>query len=214
MPIRILLVDDHHVVRRGLALLLNSETDIEVIGEATNGLEAVRLAQELSPDIIVMDLIMPILNGIEATEQILALTPDMRILILTSFSEQEYAIPVLEAGAAGYLLKENNPEELINGIRKIMTGEKHIHPKITDELLAAIHKSRQPTQSPHDALTKRELQVLKEITNGKSNKEIASTLTITEKTVKTHVSNILSKLELQDRTQAAMYAVRNQLFDE
>ena len=211
MSIKILLVDDHHVVRHGLALLLNSEASFEVIGEATNGLEAVRLAQELSPDIIVMDLIMPIMNGIQATEQILASAPDMRILILTSFSDQEYAIPVLEAGAAGYLLKENNPEELIDGINKIISGEKQIHPKITDELLAAIQQSRKPTQFSHDALTKRELQVLKEITNGKSNKEIASTLFITEKTVKTHVSNILCKLELQDRTQAAMYAVRNQL---
>ena len=213
MSIKILLVDDHHVVRHGLALLLNSEASFEVIGEATNGLEAVRLAQELSPDIIVMDLIMPIMNGIQATEQILASAPDMRILILTSFSNQEYAIPVLEAGAAGYLLKENNPEELIDGINKIISGEKQIHPKITDELLAAIHQSRKPTHFSHDALTKRELQVLKEITNGKSNKEIAATLFITEKTVKTHVSNILSKLELQDRTQAAMHAVRNKLID-
>lgn len=211
MTIKIVLVDDHHVVRKGLALLLNSQEDFEVVAEATNGAEAVQQAKELSPDIIVMDLVMPVLNGIEATKQIIENNPKQKILILTSFSDQDYAIPVLEAGANGYLLKESNPDDVIIGIRKIMNGEKTIHSKVTDELLLALH-TRKNNESPlHHSLTKREKEVLKEITNGKSNKEIASSLFITEKTVKTHVSNILAKLNVQDRTQAALYAIREKI---
>ena len=211
MKIKILLVDDHHIVRKGLALLLNSQDDFEVIGEATNGAEAVQQVKELSPDIVLMDLVMPVLNGIEATRQIIACNPKQKILILTSFSDQNYAIPVLEAGASGYLLKESNPDDVIRGIYKLMNGEKIIHSKVTEELLAALHTNKQSENQPHHALTKREKEVLKEITNGKSNKEIASSLFITEKTVKTHVSNILAKLNVQDRTQAALYAIREKI---
>ena len=211
MTIKIVLVDDHHVVRRGLALLLNSQEDFEVVAEATNGAEAVQQAKELSPDIVLMDLVMPVLNGIEATKQIIENNPKQKILILTSFSDQDYAIPALEAGANGYLLKESNPDDVIIGIRKIINGEKTIHSKVTDELLSALHTQKNNVSQLHHSLTKREKEVLKEITNGKSNKEIASSLFITEKTVKTHVSNILAKLNVQDRTQAALYAIREKI---
>jgi DNA-binding NarL/FixJ family response regulator len=211
MTIKIVLIDDHHVVRKGLALLLNSHPDINVIGEGTNGKEAIELAKDLMPDIIVMDLLMPLMDGIEATKQIKDMMPDIKILILTSMSDQDHAIPALDAGVSGYLLKESDPDELIFAIKKAVNGETYIHSKITAELMTAFNTKRDSKQNPLDSLTQREKEVLKEITNGKSNKEIASTLYITEKTVKTHVSNILSKLDLQDRTQAALFAIRNGL---
>ncbi len=208
MTIKIVLVDDHHVVRKGLALLLNSHPDMSVIGEGTNGTEAIELAKSLSPEIVVMDLLMPVMNGIEATKQIMETMPNVKILILTSMSDQDHAIPALEAGASGYLLKESDPEELILAIKKAASGEIYVHSKITAELMTTL-QTKKSKQNILDSLTQREKEVLREITNGKSNKEIASTLYITEKTVKTHVSNILSKLDLQDRTQAALYAIRN-----
>ena len=209
MTIKIILVDDHHVIRKGLALLLNSYTEMNVVGEGTNGKEAIELSQKYSPDIIIMDLLMPVMDGIEATKQIREKMPDVKILILTSMLDQDHAIPALEAGASGYLLKESDPDELILAIKKVINGETYIHSKITAGLMNALHSKRNPEHTSLETLTQREKEVLKEITNGKSNKEIASSLYITEKTVKTHVSNILSKLNLQDRTQAALYAIRN-----
>ncbi len=209
MPIKILIADDHSVVRKGLSLLLSSHEGFEVIGEAANGEEAIAKSLELTPDIILMDLVMPIIDGISATKEILRLKPEIKILILTSFSDADHAIPALEAGALGYLLKENDPEEVILAIKKLVNGEKQIHPKVTEGLLSALQTQRKPEHHLLDSLTSREKEVLKEITNGKSNKEIASTLYISEKTVKTHVSNILSKLSLQDRTQAALFAIRH-----
>ncbi|KZB92968.1 DNA-binding response regulator [Bacillus sp. VT 712] len=209
MSIRILIADDHHVVRKGLALFLQTHPDIEIVGEASNGQEAVRKVKELQPDLVVMDLSMPELDGIQATKQIKQEQPNVKVLILTSFSDQDHVIPALEAGAESYQLKESDPDELIVGIRNVINGQYQLSPKITAHLL---NKLTQPVKKEPlllDLLTKREREVLKEISSGKSNKEIAAALHITEKTVKTHVSNILSKLQVQDRTQAALYAVEH-----
>lgn len=213
MDISVVIADDHHVVRRGLAFFLRTQKHIEVVGEAANGKEAVELVKSLQPDIILMDLVMPEMDGIQATRIIKRENPDTKILMLTSFSDHDQVIPALEAGASGYQLKDIQPDELIECIKKIMNGENQLHPKATSHLLANL--SRKNSQEPNlmETLTKRELEVLTEIARGKSNKEIAAALFITEKTVKTHVSNLLSKLELADRTQAALFAVRHKLVE-
>ncbi|KGM45521.1 response regulator transcription factor [Neobacillus niacini] len=213
MGIRILIADDHHVVRRGLAFFLKTQKDIEIIGEAGNGREAVELARTLKPDLILMDLVMPEMDGIQATQIIKNELPEIKIMMLTSFSDQDHVIPALEAGASGYQLKDIEPDELINCINKIINGENQLHPKATSHLLANLSNKESNEKNSIKQLTKRELDVLREIARGKSNKEIASSLFITEKTVKTHVSNLLSKLELADRTQAALFAVKNQLVE-
>jgi DNA-binding NarL/FixJ family response regulator len=210
MTIRILIADDHHVVRRGLVFFLKTQKDIEIAGEAKNGAEAVQLADSLQPDLILMDLMMPVMDGIEATKEIKKKHGDkIQVLMLTSFSDQNHVIPAIEAGAAGYQLKDIEPDELVSSIRKLLSGENSLHPKATNHLLTRISK-QDPPHKIH-ALTKREKDVLVELTKGKSNKEIASSLFITEKTVKTHISNIFSKLEVSDRTQAALYAVKHNL---
>ncbi|PKR85270.1 response regulator [Heyndrickxia camelliae] len=211
MAIRILIADDHHVVRRGLVFFLKTQKGLDIIGEAKDGKEAVEKAAELLPDLILMDLDMPVMNGIEATKKIKKEYENIKILILTSFSDQDHVIPAMEAGASGYQLKDIEPDELVRSIEAIMKGENQLHPKATSQLLSNLTKSK-TDRMPMDELTKRELDVLKEIVNGKSNKEIAASLYITEKTVKTHITNILSKLELSDRTQAALYAVRSGMF--
>ncbi|WHY67274.1 response regulator transcription factor [Neobacillus sp. SuZ13] len=211
MSIRILIVDDHHVVRRGLVFFLRTQKDLEIIGEAANGREAIEQAQLLKPDIILMDLIMPEMDGIQATKIIKEKLPEIKIMMLTSFSDQDHVIPALEAGASGFQLKDIQPDELVTSIKKIISGENQLHPKATSHLLANLSNKSKQAKNLLEELTKRELDVLKEIAKGKSNKEIAAALFITEKTVKTHVSNLLSKLELADRTQAALYAVKNQL---
>jgi DNA-binding NarL/FixJ family response regulator len=156
-----------------------------------------------------MDLSMPVLDGIEATKELKKQAPHIQVMILTSFSDQDHVIPALEAGASGYQLKESDPDELVAAIRKLMNGENQLHPKVTTHLLTRLTKSSEKKVNFIDHLTKREKDVLKEIAKGKSNKEIGAALHITEKTVKTHVSNILSKLGVQDRTQAALYAVQH-----
>ncbi len=213
MGIRIMIADDHHVVRRGLAFFLKTQRDIEIIGEAANGKEAVEQARTLQPDLILMDLIMPEMDGIQATKIIKSELPEIKIIMLTSFSDQDHVIPALEAGASGYQLKDIEPDELIHCINKVIAGENQLHPKATSHLLANLSNKKE-SRNLISELTNRELDVLKEIAKGKSNKEIASALFITEKTVKTHVSNLLAKLELADRTQAALYAVKNQVVDE
>ncbi|RFU66890.1 response regulator transcription factor [Bacillus sp. V59.32b] len=210
MTIRILIADDHHIVRKGLVLFLQTQTGIEVIGEAENGLIAVEKARELNPDIILMDLSMPVMDGVEATRKILGENPAAKIMILTSFSDKNHVLPALEAGASGYQLKDSDPDKLVEGIHKMIDGKNELDPKITSQLLSHL-QGKHNKDSYVDELTNREKEVLNEIAKGRSNKEIASALFITEKTVKTHVSNILSKLNLQDRTQAALYAVRNGL---
>jgi DNA-binding NarL/FixJ family response regulator len=213
VSIRVLIVDDHHVVRRGLVFFLRTQKDLEIIGEAANGKEAVELAKSLKPDIILMDLVMPEMDGIQATKIIKQEQPDIKIMMLTSFSDQDHVIPALEAGASGFQLKDIQPDELVTSLKKIFGGENQLHPKATSQLLANLSNKNKQEKNLLEELTKRELDVLKEIAKGKSNKEIASSLFITEKTVKTHVSHLLSKLELADRTQAALYAVKNQLAD-
>jgi DNA-binding NarL/FixJ family response regulator len=213
VDIRVLIADDHHVVRRGLVFFLQTQKGLDIIGEAGNGKEAVELAKLLKPDIILMDLVMPEMDGIQATKIIKREQPEIKIMMLTSFSDQDHVIPALEAGASGFQLKDIQPDELVTSIKKIMGGENQLHPKATSHLLANLSNKSKQEKNLLEELTKRELDVLKEIAKGKSNKEIASSLFITEKTVKTHVSNLLAKLELADRTQAALYAVRNQLID-
>lgn len=210
--IKVLIADDHHVVRRGLLFFLKTQKDIQVVGEATNGKEAVELTATYRPDIVLMDLVMPKMDGIEATKQIKKLFPEIEVLILTSFSDRDHVIPAIEAGAAGYQLKDIEPDDLVASIRKIMRGENTLHPQATTQLM----KNREPRENPLHMLyplTPRERDVLSELTKGKSNREIASSLFVTEKTVKTHISNIFSKLSVQDRTQAALYAVKHGLTD-
>jgi len=209
MKIKILIADDHHVVRKGLVFFLQTQPDLEIVGEASNGEEALKLATSLQPHIVLMDLSMPVLDGIEATKELKKQAPYIQVMILTSFSDQDHVIPALEAGASGYQLKESDPDELVAAIRKLMNGENQLHPKVTTHLLTRLTKSSEKKVNFIDHLTKREKDVLKEIAKGKSNKEIGASLHITEKTVKTHVSNILSKLGVQDRTQAALYAVQH-----
>lgn len=208
--IKVLIADDHHVVRRGLLFFLKTQKDIQIVGEATNGREAVELAATHKPDIILMDLVMPEMDGIEATKQVKKRFPDIEVLILTSFSDRDHVIPAIEAGAAGYQLKDIEPDDLVESIRKIIRGEHTLHPQATTHLM----KNKEPRESPPHVLyplTPREQDVLFELTKGKSNREIAASLFVTEKTVKTHISNIFSKLSVQDRTQAALYAVKHGL---
>lgn len=208
--IRVLIADDHHVVRRGLLFFLKTQKDIEVVGEAKNGIEAIELAESLQPDIILMDLVMPEMDGIQATRRIKSKFPQIEILMLTSFSDRDHVVPAMEAGAAGYQLKDIEPDELVLSIRRIMRGENTIHPEATSTLE---QNREEAANAPHNInpLTPREQDVLAELTKGKSNREIASSLFVTEKTVKTHISNIFTKLHVQDRTQAALYAVKHGL---
>ena len=208
--IRVLIADDHHVVRRGLMVFLKTQKDIEVVGEAKNGIEAVELAESLQPDIILMDLVMPELDGIGATKRITEKFPKMPVLMLTSFSDRDHVVPAMEAGAVGYQLKDIEPDDLVITIRQIMNGERSVHPAVTDQLEQNVAEQESLAHNRHP-LTPREQDVLAELTKGKSNREIASSLFVTEKTVKTHISNIFTKLEVQDRTQAALYAVKHGL---
>lgn len=206
--IRILIADDHAIVRKGIRALLATERDIEVVGEVGDGAEAVARAQALEPDVILMDLVMPKLDGIEATRQITEKQPSVRILVLTSFAADDKVFPAIRAGALGYLLKDSNPTELVQAIRQVYRGEPTLEPSIARKVLTEI--SSPPPKKPltQDPLTERELDILRQIAQGRSNKEIAEQLVIAEMTVRTHVSNILSKLHLASRTQAALYALR------
>ncbi|HDR7800792.1 TPA: response regulator transcription factor [Bacillus tropicus] len=208
MKIKLLLVEDHHIVRRGLVFFLKTREEFEIVGEAENGEEAFTFVRTERPDVVLMDLSMPKMDGIEATKRIKQYDETIKILILSSFSEQDYVLPALEAGADGYQLKEVQPEQLVASIVAVHQGNANFHPKITPALLgwSAVKKEK---KNPFSMLTKREQEVLREIAKGRSNKEIAAELHITEQTVKTHVSNILAKLEVDDRTQAALYAVKH-----
>jgi len=206
LKIKLLLVEDHHIVRRGLVFFLKTREEFEIVGEAENGEEAFTFVRTERPDVVLMDLSMPKMDGIEATKRIKQYDETIKILILSSFSEQDYVIPALEAGADGYQLKEVQPEQLVASIVAVHQGNANFHPKITPALLG---RSAVKKENPFSMLTKREQEVLREIAKGRSNKEIAAELHITEQTVKTHVSNILAKLEVDDRTQAALYAVKH-----
>ncbi|MFC4619606.1 response regulator [Camelliibacillus cellulosilyticus] len=212
--IKVLLTDDHPMVIKGLRFFLSTQSDMEIVGEAQTGIEAVELAQTLKPDVILMDVKMPGMDGVEATKAIKATSPETKIIVLTSFSDQETVLPVLKAGANGYQLKDIEPDALVETIRAVFHGEKRLHPQATNQLLTHLTTPVTPEIDGFDALTPREKDVLREITDGKGNKEIADALSITEKTVKTHVSNLLSKLGLHDRTQAAILATKNHWFDQ
>lgn len=207
--IKVLIVDDHGMVRQGLRTYLELLDDIELIGEAENGVEAVALAREHRPDIVLMDLMMPEMDGIEATHQITEISHAIKVIALTSFTDDDKVFPAIKAGASGYLLKDVSPTDLHKAIRVVYKGETHLHPEITKKLMNQFVSPKiEPDVIPGD-LTERELEVLRLIAQGMSNRELAQTLTISEKTVKTHVSNILSKLHLADRTQAAIYAYKH-----
>lgn len=210
--IRVFIVDDHAVVRQGLKAFLRTQDDIDFIGEAENGAEAVKLVSELEPDVILMDLVMPGMDGVETMRQISATGSEARVLVLTSFAENEQVIAAVKAGAAGYLLKDVQPQELAQAIRTVHAGDSLLHPSVASKLMREVADSDLRKAKP-DALTEREMDVLKDIARGMSNKEIAADLGVAEKTVKTHVSAILRKLQLADRTQAALYAVREHIVD-
>jgi NarL family two-component system response regulator LiaR len=210
--IRVLIAEDHAVVRGGLRALLATEPDMEVIGEAADGVEAVAKARAMKPDVILMDLMMPRKSGTEAIEEIKQVDPDARVLVLTSFAEDEQVFPAIRAGAQGYLLKDSTPQELLDAIRRVYRGEASLHPKIAHKLMRELNRpaTQPPTEEP---LTERELEVLSLVAQGLSNQAIADRLVVSERTVRTHVSNILDKLHLANRTQAALYALREGLAD-
>jgi len=205
--IRVFIAEDHPIVRRGVKDLLATEPDIQMIGEATNGRQAVELVVELQPDVVLMDLVMPIMDGIEATRQIRNRAPDVRILVLTSFATDDKVFPAIKAGALGYLIKDTAPEDLIRAIRQVQRGEVFLHPAIAQKLLNEI-SGPVPQLPASEPLTVREVEVLQLIARGDNNQEIAEALVLSVATVYTHVSNILAKLHLASRTQAALFAVR------
>ncbi len=210
--IRVLIVDDHTIVRRGIRALLSEADGFEVVGEAADGQAAVLAAEESDPDVILMDLLMPGLDGIEATRQIARRQPKARILVLTSFAADNKVFPAIKAGALGYLLKDSTPEELVRAIRQVHRGEPSLHPTIARKLLQEIARPAEQPPAP-EALTAREMAVLRLIAQGLSNQEIADRISVSEATVRAHVSRILGKLHLASRTQAALYAVREGLTD-
>ncbi|MEU2627000.1 MULTISPECIES: response regulator transcription factor [Kitasatospora] len=205
--IRVLLVDDHQVVRRGLRTFLEVQDDIEVVGEAADGAEGAALAQQLAPDVVLMDLKMPGVDGIEALKILRDQGNRAKVLIVTSFTEHRTVVPALRAGAAGYVYKDVDPEALAGAIRSVHAGHVLLQPELAEALLS--DDGPRPAQGRGGTLTDREREVLGHIADGRSNREIARALHLSEKTVKTHVSNILMKLDLADRTQAALWAVRN-----
>lgn len=206
-PIRVLIVDDHAIVREGLRTLLVEESNVEVVGEARNGTEAVSMAAHLTPDVILMDLVMPEMDGIQATELIHKANPACQILVLTSFAEDQRVPDAIQAGAIGYMLKDVLKGDLLSAIQAAARGEPTLHPEAQRQLMRQV--TAPPEESLLDTLTSREMDVLRLIASGLSNKEIAGTLHLTEGTVKGYVSTVLSKLNVADRTQAALYAVKH-----
>jgi len=208
--IRLLIADDHTLVRAGLCALISTEPGMEVVGEAADGVEAVLKARSLRPDIILLDLVMPRQGGIEAIAEIKAEDPEARILVLTSFADDDKVFPAIKVGALGYLLKDSSPQQLLQAIRDVHRGESALDPAIARKLIRELN---QPPDLPRteDPLTAREAEVLRLVAQGLSNQEIADRMVISERTVRTHVSNILDKLHLANRTQAALYAVREGL---
>jgi NarL family two-component system response regulator LiaR len=206
IPITVLLVDDHEVVRSGVSAFLASQPDFEVVGEAKSGTEAVNLAQKHVPDVVLMDLVMAKMDGVEATRQVKAVSPRTKIVVLTSYHQDEYIFPALQAGAISYILKDVKMDELADALRRASQGEATLHPRVASRVIQELHGANREELNPYTELTEREMEVLKLIAKGQSNSEIAESLVISVNTVKGHVSNILSKLHLADRTQAAVYA--------
>jgi len=204
--IRILLVDDHNLVRMGLKAYFSTLPDIRVVGEAGTGEEAVRLVAELDPDVVLMDLIMPGMGGVEATRQLKKINPRTQVIVVTSYHEDEHIFPAIRAGALSYVLKDIDPDDLADAIRRANGGEAVLNPRVATRMVKELGGIRQETVNAFRELTDREMEVLKWIATGKNNQEIAEILVISEKTVKSHITNILNKLHLSDRTQAAVYA--------
>ena len=209
-PIRILVVDDHTIVRKGIRALLAEIEDIEVLGEASTGQEAITRAESLNPDVILMDLVMPEMDGIEAIRHISIHQPKARILVLTSFAADDKVFPAIKAGALGYLLKDSDPADLVRAVRQVHRGEPSLHPSIARKVLQELSQPVSHTPAP-EPLTDREVEVLRLLAKGLGNQELADQLVIAEVTVRTHVSNILSKLHLANRVQATLYALREGL---
>jgi len=208
--IRVLVVDDHAIIRKGMRAVLDLVPDIELVGEAENGKQAIQRILELKPDVILMDLMMPEMDGIACTREVKAQMPAARILVLTNFAGEDMIFPAIKAGAMGYHLKDSSPEALVDAIRQVFLGESSLHPLIAKKVLDELHISTERNHT-NDPLTQRELEVLRLIAQGQENKEIADHLVVSEATVRTHVSNILGKLHLASRTQAALYALREGL---
>jgi NarL family two-component system response regulator LiaR len=204
--IALLIADDHALVRQGIRTFLDLQPDLSVLGEASSGEEAVRMAAEFAPDVVLMDLVMPGFGGVEATRQVKQASPRSQVIILTSYHEDEYIFPALRAGALSYVLKDVGPDELAEAVRKAARGESVLHPRVASRVVEELRGTRQATPNLFTDLSDRELDVLRLIADGLSNAEIARKLIISEKTVKGHVSNILGKLHMLDRTQAAIYA--------
>jgi NarL family two-component system response regulator LiaR len=207
--IKVLIADDHPVVRQGLRTFLELQDDVEIAGEAASGAEAVALAGRLRPDVVLLDLVMPGMEGTEAIHGIRAASPSTRVLVLTTFSDDERVLRSVRAGAAGYLLKDVRPPDLVEAVRTVHRGEAVLHPSVAGKLMREV--ARPPRCQAVESLSERELEVLRLLATGASNQEIAATLVLSSKTVKTHVSSILAKLQVADRTQAALYAVREGL---
>ena len=213
--IRVMIADDHQVVREGLSAILNAKEDIEVIAEAKDGIEAIEKAKALKPDIILMDISMPRMNGVEATRRIKLQQPQIGIVVLTMYQDEEYIFDLVKAGATGYMLKNSDSSEIVKAIRSTHQGESMIQPSVASKILNEFsHLSdRRTVKSPRPAqeLTKREIEIIRRIADGKTNKEVGNILNISEKTVKNHVRNIFQKLGVDDRTQAAIYAIKKGL---
>jgi NarL family two-component system response regulator LiaR len=208
--ITVMLIDDHRVVRQGLRDFLELQGDIEIVGEASSGEEGSQLAGQLLPDVVLMDLVMPGIDGVETTRRVKAASPSSKVIVLTSFADDNKVFPAIKAGAISYLLKDISPEDLAHAIRAAQRNEAVLHPEVAAKLMQEFSAPKS-SEAPVDQLTAREMDVLRLVAKGKSNKEIADSLIISEKTVKTHISNILSKLHLADRTQVAIYALRQRL---
>jgi two-component system, NarL family, response regulator LiaR len=205
--VRVLLVDDHTVVRRGLRMVFDLEDDLEVVGEAADGREALERVAELRPDVVVMDLLMPVMNGVDATRAIRAAYPDVEVVALTSVLEDRMVVDAVEAGAAGYLLKETRPDDLFEAVRAAARGEVRLDPRAQQRLMRELRRPAAP-EPTREALTEREAEVLQHLARGATNKAIAQALGVGEATVKSHVSAVLAKLGLKSRTQAALHALR------
>ena len=212
--IKVLIVDDHQVVRQGLRTFLELHDDINVVGEAGDGQTAVEATRKLAPDVILMDLVMPLLDGIAATRQIKALGGSAKVIALTSFTEDDKVFPAIQAGASSYLLKDVSPDDLVEAIRAVHRGEARLHPNIARKLMEqVVHQDVPKPAALAWDLTEREREVIRLVAKGFNNQAIAQALFISEKTVKTHISNILGKLDLEDRTQLAIFAIKNGLVD-